>query len=104
MDWEHIHKSDYQNTESGTGTIHVAEKTDLSDIKTETKLTFAMSPQPRSVTHLQCSNFYRVFYIAFSAQGKEEKKGCWPGNYETLSVSLGKLKGTAAGFWRSCVT
>lgn len=35
----------------------------MSDVKTETKLTFAMNPQPRPVTHLQCSNFYRVFYM-----------------------------------------
>lgn len=38
-----------------------------------------------------------LFNIAFRAHRKEEKKGCWPENYETLRVSLGKLKGTAVG-------
>lgn len=38
------------HTESGTSTVHT-EEADLSDVKTETKLTFAMNPQPRPVTH-----------------------------------------------------
>lgn len=79
MGWEHIHKSDYQNTESGTDTVHTAEKTDLSDMKTETKLTFPMNPKPRSVTHLQCSNFYGCFTLLSVHKGRKRRRGAGQG-------------------------
>lgn len=59
--------------------VHVAEQADLSGVNTEIELTFAMNPQPRSVTHLECSNFYGVFYTLSVHKGRKTRSNAGQG-------------------------
>lgn len=59
--------------------VHGAEQADLSGVNTEIELTFAMNPQARSVTHLECSDFYGGLYMLSVHKGRKTRRNAGQG-------------------------